>query len=307
MRTHRGTGIMVLVGALGLGGVLTGGAALAGAGTAAASVAHSHSGATPGAGSSRPAAKLVQTGAWRIQQQPNSYTWNFAGSSCAPGTTTCWLTGGTFSSIARVFKSTDGGATWTSQSAAVPVVQGGLPAVSCPTSTVCFAGGGMNDPTAGKTHPGMVATTDGGATWVSETVPVISPTNRVAVRGLSCASTTRCVGVTDYGGIIVTTDGVNWGTQTSGTTENLYSVSCLDTTHCFAVGGAGTILATTDGSTWNPQTSGTGHRSDVGLVPRHHPLLRGGFHRHDPGHHRRVDLESPDVGHLRRAPRGLVP
>ncbi len=271
MRASLKLGVVSIVAVLGLsGGDLAVGAMGAAASPAGHAGAQSHASNQAGAnnphavsgahssGSNRPAAKHIETGAWSIVQQPNAYTDKLAGAACVTGTTTCWVTGGKFGVTGRVFKSTDGGATWTAQSASLPATQGGLSAISCPTVSVCFAGGGVMDPVNGARRAGIVATTDGGATWSSRNLPSLS--SPAVLRGISCSDSTHCVAVGYGGTILATTDGSTWTTQTSGTSDDLYGVSCTNSTHCFAVGESGTILATTDGSTWSPQTSGTSNR-----------------------------------------------
>jgi photosystem II stability/assembly factor-like uncharacterized protein len=63
----------------------------------------------------------------------------------------------------------------------------------------------------------------------------------------------------ENGTILRTTDGGNtWVSQTSGTTNALFSVSFTDVNHGTAVGDYGTILRTTNGgASWVSQTSGT--------------------------------------------------
>ena len=64
------------------------------------------------------------------------------------------------------------------------------------------------------------------------------------------------VAVGSSGRILTSPDCINWTTQTSGTTEGLYSV-CYGDDIFVAVGNSGTILTSTDGITWTTQTSGT--------------------------------------------------
>jgi len=61
----------------------------------------------------------------------------------------------------------------------------------------------------------------------------------------------------DNGVIIKTTDGTNWVAQTSNTTSSLYNLFFLDTNNGWAVGLNGTIIHTTNGgSTWAVEGSG---------------------------------------------------
>jgi hypothetical protein len=101
----------------------------------------------------------------------------------------------------------------------------------------------------------ILRTTDGGATWVSQT----SGTDDwlYAVK-FSDDNNATAVGFL-FGTIVHTTDGgATWVTQNSGTTEGLLGVDFTDANTGTVVGGAGTILHTTDnGATWVPQVSGT--------------------------------------------------
>jgi hypothetical protein len=121
----------------------------------------------------------------------------------------------------------------------------------------------------------LVATTDGGTTWINQT-----PAGMAEMFGISCPSVTTCYAVgfspgpPGPGGIMVTTDGgTSWSEQTVGTTA-LSSVACPSTTVCYAVGGPysttppGEILETTNGTSWVNQTlpSGVTQLTDVSCV-----------------------------------------
>ena len=60
------------------------------------------------------------------------------------------------------------------------------------------------------------------------------------------------------GGIEATTDGTNWSSQTSGTSENLYDIHAVDANNVWACGTNGTIIYTNDGgANWTTQTTPT--------------------------------------------------
>ena len=122
---------------------------------------------------------------------------------------------------------------------------GGLFAISCPTSSTCFAAGNFRT---------IVTTTNGGTGWALKTG---LPSN--TLYGVSCPSTTTCFTVGAGGEVGSTSNGgTTWSTQTSGTTQPLESISCSSTTTCVAVGFNGTvILTTTGGATWLAGISGT--------------------------------------------------
>jgi hypothetical protein len=65
------------------------------------------------------------------------------------------------------------------------------------------------------------------------------------------------------GTVLKTTDsGINWTTQTSGTTNTLFDVHFVDANNGWAIGARNTIIKTTNrGTTWAPQTSGISNSS----------------------------------------------
>jgi hypothetical protein len=140
-------------------------------------------------------------------------------------------------------RTTDGGATWVTQTSGTTAGLLGVSFTDANTGTVV---GGT-----------ILRTTDGGATWVAQTSG--------ATRGLSGVSFTDAntgTAVGAEGAIVRTTDGgATWVAQTSGTIGTLWGVSFADANTGTAVGAgpeAGTILRTTDGGeTWVAQISGT--------------------------------------------------
>ncbi|MGH9078059.1 MAG: WD40/YVTN/BNR-like repeat-containing protein [Acidimicrobiales bacterium] len=134
-----------------------------------------------------------------------------------------------------------------------------LRGVSCPTPADCVAVGNTFDLSAA-----ILATTDGGASWHDQVVPV----GTSDLYGVSCSSPAVCtaVGTTLSGtaGIVATVDGgASWSTQTAppGATV-LDAVSCPTISACVAVGDvkgvptpSAVIVATTEGgATWVAQT-----------------------------------------------------
>ena len=100
----------------------------------------------------------------------------------------------------------------------------------------------------------ILATSDGGASWVPQTSNTSEHLWSVAF-----ADGQRGWAVGGRGTILATADGgASWEPQTSNTTEYLLSAAFVDGQRGWAVGGNGTILATTDGgASWAPQTSNT--------------------------------------------------
>lgn len=111
----------------------------------------------------------------------------------------------------------------------------------------------------GLVPSGILATADGGATWVSEPVPA----EIGWLSAVSCASATDCVAVGDQGplgpnasgaALVTTNGGTSWTPVAVPGTFGLSGVSCPSTSDCFAVGYTPTgppavIISTTDGGT----------------------------------------------------------
>jgi photosystem II stability/assembly factor-like uncharacterized protein len=117
-------------------------------------------------------------------------------------------------------------------------------AISCPTTSTCFAG---------AIDGRIAATTTGGTTWTGQTSGILA-----GINGLSCASATACVGVGNFGEVVWTTDGINWNHQVENSGNFLAGVSCPTSSICFAVGFKGSILTSGDGgASWTAQTSST--------------------------------------------------
>jgi photosystem II stability/assembly factor-like uncharacterized protein len=143
----------------------------------------------------------------------------------------------------KVYKSTDGGSTWTEKLSAVK----DFIAISCTSPTHCWTGGGPSK--------FVLATTDGGDTWSTR-----SPGTLSVLWSLSCLGTTFCIGASDTsaGQMDLTTDGgLTWSTTTPPgmTGRNLYSVRCVSTSNCVAVGTLGTARATGNGGgSWSSES-----------------------------------------------------
>lgn len=140
-----------------------------------------------------------------------------------------------------IFRTTDGGETWQSQSSGTTE---SLWAVDfADTSTGTAVG---NEGT-------ILRTTDGGATWGSQ-----SSGTTVSLRAVALSDTRTGTVVGREGTILRTTDGGGtWQSQSSGTTDQLLDVELIDVNTATVVGGNGTILRTTNGGeTWVSQSSG---------------------------------------------------
>jgi len=174
-----------------------------------------------------------------------------------------------------VLVTTDGGASWGTQS--VPVQHGDLYGyltdVSCVNASDCWIVGIAANASASY---GIVdVTTDGGAQWSAQTVP----SGIVGLYGVTCVNASDCWAIGDQGSggslsvtpaIIATTDGgASWTQQTlpagvdvSGDVQPASGIACADASDCWVVGETGSasnhtpfLIATTDGgASWTQQT-----------------------------------------------------
>ena len=234
------------------------------------------------------------------------------GVSC-PSITTCFAVG----DKGAITKTTNGGVSWTSLQTSVTDDFLNLSGVSCPAEGICYSvgSGGILATKDGVTWtkqssdgPQAIScastsdcvavgtnlvftTTDGGATWIAQTLPVPAgldaiscPSNSDCFAGgtvmlattnggktwtqqpfiggtvlaIACASTKTCVAVGFGGTISRTTDGLHWTVEPRLTTAGLHGVSCPTASDCIAVGDNGVILASTNGgANWSFQTSHT--------------------------------------------------
>jgi hypothetical protein len=137
----------------------------------------------------------------------------------------------TFTESARFLKTTDGGATWSSQIIGPPdTYLYSLHFLNANTGYVAGASNGFGI---------IMMTTDGGANWTTQTSGVFDELNSLQFVG----GFTGGVAVGISGTILRTTDGgANWLLQFSGTGEDLYSVHFPTPNGGHAVGDSGTIL-----------------------------------------------------------------
>jgi large repetitive protein len=171
-----------------------------------------------------------------------------------------------------ILVTTDGGTIWTSESPPGPNET--LYAVSCPSSSTCFAVGYVSPDTAL-----IIETINSGATWSTQTVP--SPA--VGVNDISCPSTSECFatagGQTSYTPIMLgTTDGgTTWSVQSTPSGADFFtSVACPSTSECVTVGegsspdGTGSnpafVMTTPNGgTTWTAQPNPIGVGGGMGV------------------------------------------
>ena len=126
----------------------------------------------------------------------------------------------------EVFRSADGGGTWTQQ--AFPAGGGALSDVSCFGTTTCTAVGGTF----------IQHTTTGGTSWVTQQ----APSGVSSLDAVDCASADDCMAVgtsTDGMPLVVATrnGGTTWtAVSVPSQVSSLSSVSCWSTTACFVAG-----------------------------------------------------------------------
>jgi hypothetical protein len=145
-----------------------------------------------------------------------------------------------------------------------PASVGQLGAVTCASVERCWAVGvpGPNAPASAGGSSVIIATTNGGATWIPQTVaggatPELS--------GVACPTKVDCLAVGSNGsssGVAVVTHdgGANWASATSPTGSiAVQSVTCAGLAQCTALAGNGTAVwsvRTTDfGQTWTQMGS----------------------------------------------------
>jgi hypothetical protein len=181
-----------------------------------------------------------------------------------------------------VVGTSDGGASWVDQpvpNGLEPVVE--LDAVSCPSTSVCFAGG----ENAGEAAA-VISTTDesSGALWSLETMPQQAG----GVGGVSCISATVCEDVGSYamaptpgvlvigpgggGNIAGTTDGSTWSEQTMpegasapGELDCPVPGTCLVTLQSSNDQGE-VLISTNDGGSWAPVLESPDDLADIGCT-----------------------------------------
>ena len=146
-----------------------------------------------------------------------------------------------------VLETADSGSTWTSVN---PWLTTGISArtlagLDCPTPSECVA----------VASNLALASADGGRSWAEHFISV-----QDSLFSVSCATSTSCTAVGQYGAIVTTSDaGTTWTSRTSNTGNDLDAVSCVAPATCVAVGAAGTVLNSSDGgASWTVRISNAG-------------------------------------------------
>lgn len=139
------------------------------------------------------------------------------------------LVGYTTDDQANIFKTLDGGLSWTQQTSGVP--SGTLNGLSVVDANTAFV--------AGLSH--QLKTTDGGSNWLK-----IGDEN-IVFRSISPLNSTLGYAVGDAGKILKTTNGTSWTKQLVNNASNLNSVKFINDNEGIVVGNNGTILKTING------------------------------------------------------------
>ena len=176
----------------------------------------------------------------------NGSAGTFVSISC-PTSSVCVAVGDDGQGGALIESSSDGGSSFTPQSA--PSGTGPLTAVDCPDATNCVA---VGDST-------LLSSSDGGSTWSSAT----SPTTGADLLAVTCATSSECIAVgmlprvtqADAASVLYSDDGGNtWAAaQVPSWVSGMGAVTCTSATSCIAVGGS--VLVSSDGGqSWSNET-----------------------------------------------------
>lgn len=150
-------------------------------------------------------------------------------------------------------------APWTSETYPASIAGGHLFTIACGSPTACWAVGNNG------TGADIIATTNGGQSWSSQTVPADTGLSAGGhLFSISCATATTCQAVGSGTSLVIlgtSNGGATWTSESFPpdlTGGHLFSVYCVSATDCWALGGApavaSVILATTNGgATWVEQ------------------------------------------------------
>jgi photosystem II stability/assembly factor-like uncharacterized protein len=147
-----------------------------------------------------------------------------------------------------VFATTNGGTSW-NQLTNNLILNTQSQSIKCPTALNCF----IVTNTSAFSGGAIVATTDGGSSWVTQTVPI-----NTLLFDISCPATSTCF-VVGPGIVLKTVDGgSHWNiNQSLDSTAGLEKIACADTLNCSALGTFGGFTTSTNdgGNSWYRQAS----------------------------------------------------
>ncbi|MFI5144624.1 MAG: YCF48-related protein [Ignavibacteria bacterium] len=158
---------------------------------------------------------------------------------------TGWVVGGDFS-VERIFKTTDGGANWVTQTSGT----------ANKLFSVYFIDANTGWSVGGPSSPKIIKTTNGGTNWNTEYTNVSSPLYSVMFADANTGwAVAGYIGGETI--IKTTDGGSNWFSQTSGDSRYLRDCWVLSPAKAFAVGQGGKIIVTTDGVSWSVEQTGS--------------------------------------------------
>jgi hypothetical protein len=150
------------------------------------------------------------------------------------------------------------GSRWTAARAAAPGSASLLSAVSCPSTTSCYAVG--NYTPKGSSALDALIEHWNGSQWSQQTAPDPRGTEFDELIDVSCPSAKFCVavGLDGSGALIERWNGHSWSATTpkASSSAMLSGVSCPSATSCFAVGSnftssGGSLVERWNGSSWS--------------------------------------------------------
>lgn len=146
-------------------------------------------------------------------------------------------------SHSSMYKTIDGGATWTAVASDGATITEELTGISCSSATTCLA------PNAAGSR--LLRTVNSGATWTS-----VSPST-TAISGVGFTSATHAVAVGVSGVTVVTDDiGTTWSAINSAAAGRFVKIHVDTPSTALLVGLGGVLARTTDsGNTWKPITT----------------------------------------------------
>jgi photosystem II stability/assembly factor-like uncharacterized protein len=187
---------------------------------------------------------------WASSSPPNSGT---AQDVSCPSDSLCWASGSVDTVTPShylvpqpaIFKSSDGGASWSIAEIYGTNTGGTLTGMSCATISYCAAAGSDNGAT-----PMLLTTTDGGGHWTLETVP----TGIQQLVAVSCVTSGCWADGFEGSGaprisdpIVHTTPGASLAATDFTAAATLQSLDCIGSGQCWVVGGSpsGAVFANT--------------------------------------------------------------
>ncbi|HTX00311.1 MAG TPA: DUF6531 domain-containing protein, partial [Acidimicrobiales bacterium] len=180
-------------------------------------------------------------------------------SVACPSTSSCFVAGGDYSYGAFVDPMSSGGVL---SAGSLPNYVWDLDAISCATATSCVASG--STPAAG-----VVASSDGGATWFApppSSIDASWESTYSSLDAISCPAAGNCYAAAQNGTLYASSnDGLSWTEQSLPTgAQAIRGVSCPSTDLCYAIGSGGAVYANADGGAdWSTVTAGPSGLSEL--------------------------------------------